>query len=530
MFVPTTTDGILGAAGLYICYRLYRRTNTLPLPPGPKGIPLIGNVLDMPKSYAWKTFAQWGDIYGGIMSVTLLCQPFVILNDPAIATEILEKRGNIYADRPTLEMANMSGYDRVLVNARYGQRTPARFREYRKLIGKVIGTRAGMANYNPLEDYQANMFLKRVLDDPKAFDASTFIDTIWLNRLPERAMVLHLTYGYKIKEEGNDPLVDLADKVLAEFSDITRPGAFLVDVMPILKYIPSWFPGARFKRLAKMYTKSCDELADVPLAYAHGRETPSYASNLLQEKDISAEHLEDIKWSAASFYGAGADTTVSVVTAYFLAAAKYPEVQSKAQAEIDAVVGQNRLPTFEDRDSLPYIEAICKELYRWMPIVPLGTSFALSSFKAPEISRGIPHRAMADDVYESYFIPKDTLVIANIWKFLHDPKVYTDPTAFNPDRFIGPNPEPDPKDMVFGYGRRVCPGTHLADVSVWINVAKAVAGLKITRSVGTDGKEIDPVADTTDGTLVRPVPFTCQVEPRTGNIMQLVLDATTDAP
>ncbi|KAF8143310.1 cytochrome P450 [Mycena galopus ATCC 62051] len=502
MFVPTTTDGILTAAGLYICYRLYRRTNTLPLPPGPKGIPLIGNVLDMPKSHAWKTFAQWGDIYGGIMSVTLLGQPFVILNDPAIATELLEKRGNLYADRPTLEMANMSGWDRVLASARYGQR----FREYRKLIGKVIGTRAAMAKYNSLEDYQANMFLKRVLNDPKAFDAAT--------RKTAGAMVLHLTYGYKIKEEGNDPLVDLADKAILEFSDITRPGAFfLVDIMPILKYVPSWFPGAGFKRLAKEYTKSCDELADVPLAYAHGRENPCYASDLLQEKDISTERLEEIKWSAASFYGAGADTTVSVVTAYFLAAAKYPEVQSRAQAEIDAVVGQNRLPTFEDRDSLPYIEAICKELYRWMPIVPLS----------------ITHRAMADDVYESYFIPKDTLVIANIWKFLHDPKVYADPFTFNPDRFMGPNPAPEPKDMVFGYGRRVCPGTHLADVSVWINVAKAVAGLKIRRSVGGDGKEIDPVADTTDGMIVRPVPFTCQVDPRTGNIMQLVLDATADA-
>jgi len=207
-----------------------------------------------------------------------------------------------------------------------------------------------------------------------------------------------------------------------------------------------WFPGAGFKRLAKKYTKSCDDLADVPLAYVqeqmvNGQERESYASNLLQEKDISKERLEQIKWSAASFYGAGADTTVSVVTAYFLAAAKYPEMQSKAQAEIDAVVGQNRLPTFEDRKSLPYVEAVCKELLRWLPIVPLA----------------VPHRAMADDVYGKYFIPKDTLPIANVWKFLHDPEVYTDPFTFNPDRFLGPNPPPDPTDVgVFGYGRRVC--------------------------------------------------------------------------
>ncbi|KAJ7174153.1 cytochrome P450 [Mycena crocata] len=507
-FIPSATDGLLAAAAVSLCYHLYTRRNTLPLPPGPKGWPLIGNVLDMPTSHSWKTFARWGDIYGGIMSVTLLGQPFVIVNDPAIAVEILDKRGTLYADRPTLEMANMSGWDRALSNARYGPR----FREYRKLIGRVIGTRGSMVKFYPLEDYQANMFLKRVLGDPQSFDEAT--------RKTAAAMVLHLTYGYKIREDGHDPLVDLADKALGEFSQITRPGAFLVDVMPILKYIPTWFPGASFKRLAKLYTKSCDELAEVPLAYVQdqmsaGQETPSYASNLLQDKDISDDRMYEIKWSAASFYGAGADTTVSVVTTYFLAAAKYPEVQKRAQAEMESVVGRNRLPTFEDRDSLPYLEAVCKELFRWLPIVPLA----------------VPHRAMADDVYEGYFIPKGTLVIANVWKFLHDPAVYSDPFVFNPDRFLGPNPAPDPTDVgVFGYGRRVCPGTHLADVSVWITVAKAVAGLTIKRAVDVDGNEIDPVADTTDGIITRPLPFTCAVAPRSSQVLQLVMEATADAP
>ncbi|KAJ7127635.1 cytochrome P450 [Mycena epipterygia] len=491
MFTPTPTDGILAAAALSLCYYMYTRKSTMPLPPGPKGWPIIGNVLDMPKSHAWKTFARWGDIYGGIMSITLLGQPFVIINDPEIATEILEKRGSVYADRPTLEMANMSGWDRALSNSRYGPRS----KQYRKLIGRVIGTRASMVKFYPVEDYQASMFLKRVLENPKAFEAWVF------SLRTAGAMVLHLTYGYKIKEQENDPLVDIADKALIEFSEITRPGAFLVDIMPIpafkFKHANHRFPGAGFKRLAKMYAKSCDDLAEVPFAYvkeqmATGQETALYTSNLLQDKEISE------------------DRTVSVITAYFLAAAKYPEVQVKAQAEIDAVIGQSRLPSFQNRESLPYIEAVCKELYRWLPIVPLA----------------VPHRAMADDVYEGYLIPKDSLVLANVWKFLHDPKVYTDPFVFNPDRFMGTNPAPHPTDMgIFGYGRR-----HLADVSVWINVAKAVAGLTISRARDANGQEIDPVADTTDGIIARPIPFTCVVAPRTPQIIQLVSDATTDAP
>ncbi|KAJ6517274.1 cytochrome P450 [Mycena vitilis] len=510
MFTPTTTDGLVAAAAVTasLSYYLYRKRHALPLPPGPKGWPLIGNVLDMPTSQNWRKFALWGDIYGGIMSITLLGQPFVIINDPAIAVEILDKRGTLYADRPSLEMASMSGWDRVLSSARYGHH----FKEYRKLIGRVIGTRGSMVKFYPVEEYQGNMFLKRVLENPQKFDEAT--------RKTAGAMVLHLTYGYKIEEQGHDRFVDLADKALGEFSVITRPGAFLVDVMPILKYVPSWFPGAGFKTLAKMYTQSSDDLAEIPLAWvkeqmALGEHTESFASNLLQDKDVSDDRLYEIKWSAASFYGAGADTTVSVVTAYFLAAAKYPEMQAKAHAEIDAVIGPNRLPTFEDRESLPYIEAICKELYRWLPIVPVA----------------VPHRAMADDVYEGYFIPKGTLVIANVWKFLHDPAVYADPFTFNPDRFLGPNPAPHPETVgVFGYGRRICPGMHLADVSVWINVAKAVAGLTVTRAIDAAGNEIDPVADVTDGIIVRPIPFTCTVAPRHAQVMQLVADATAEAP
>ncbi|KAF7360792.1 Cytochrome P450 [Mycena venus] len=496
MFTPTITDGIVAAAALGLCYRLYKRWTALPLPPGPNGLPLIGNVLDMPKSHAWKTFAQWGDIYGGIMSVTLLGQPFVILNDPAMATEILDKRGNLYADRPTLEMAHMSGWDRVLGGTRYGDK------EYRWLIGKVIGTKGSVVKFNAVEEYQANMLLKRVLEDPRGFDAAT--------RKTMGALALHLTYGYKIKEEGNDPLVDLADKAVAEFSEVTRPGAFLVDVMPILKYVPSWFPGAGFKSLAKTCKKSSDDLADVPFAYVqeqmlNGQETESYVSNLLHEKDLSEERLNQIKWSASSLYAGAADTTVCVVTAYFLAAAKYPEIQTKAQAEIDAVVGQNRLPTLEDRKSLPYIEAICKELMRWLPVAPLA----------------IPHRAMADGMYNNYFIPKDSLVIANVWKFLHDPNVYKDPFIFNPDRFLGPNPSPDPTDLgVFGYGLFALEPTSQMSRSGSTS-QRLLRGSQSLVPLDSSGNEVDPVAETMDGIISRPIPFTCKVAPRSEQIMQL---------
>jgi hypothetical protein len=366
-----------------------------------------------------------------------------------------------------------------------------------------------MVKFQPTEDYQATMFLKRVLDFPNQLDQAT--------RKTAGALILDLTYGYKIKEEGSDPLVDLADKALIEFSIVTTTGAFLVDLLPWLKYIPSWFPGAGFKRLAIKYTKTCDDLASVPFTWvqdqmAKGHAKPSYVHDLLQEKNLSDEAMYDIKWSAASFYGAGADTTVSVVYAYFLALALYPEVEAKAHAEMDHVVGRDRLPTFEDRSQLPYVEAICKELLRWLPIVPLA----------------VPHRAKRDATYNGYSIPEGSWVIANVWKFLHDPNVYNNPTEFNPDRFMGLNPEQDPKDYCFGFGRRVCPGIHLADSSIWISIAKSVAAFSVTKAVGTDGQVIVPVAETTDGVIARPKPFVCNVKPRYPSIPNLVHKALAE--
>ena len=95
----------------------------------------------------------------------------------------------------------------------------------------------------------------------------------------------------------------------------------------------------------------------------------------------------------------------------------YPEVQKKAQAEIDAIVGKNRLPDFHDRPSLPYINAVIKESSRWNLVVPLGrlpsviviVGIILTS------SEGIPHMSTIDDEYNGFYIPRGTIILGNAW-------------------------------------------------------------------------------------------------------------------
>ena len=153
--------------------------------------------------------------------------------------------------------------------------------------------------------------------------------------------------------------------------------------------------------------------------------------------------------------------------------ALYPEVQKKAQAEIDAVVGQNRLPDFHDRPSLPYINAVVKESMRWNLVLPFGRSFVIIFITTiPTSSEAIPHMSTIDDEYNGFYIPKGTvmmgkydhLILFSILNFsfrsiLHDRKVFNDPQKFQPERYLKDgtlNPDVrDPFCAAFGYGRRL---------------------------------------------------------------------------
>jgi len=240
-----------------------------------------------------------------------------------------------------------------------------------------------------------------------------------------------------------------------------------------------------------------------------GSAEPSFVCDLIEQGDGTADEEFDIKWAAASLYSGGADTTVSTMYTFFLAMTLFPEAQKKAQEEIDAVVGTDRLPTLADRQRLPYVEALISEVLRWGPVGPIC----------------IPHRLIEDDVYNGYFIPKGTLVLANLWCMLHDPAVYSNPLDFTPDRFIARPDKPaeqDPRACCFGFGRRVCPGMNLAEASVWLETVTSLATLSISKARDEHGAEITPSGRYLDGTIAHPEPFKCAIKPRSAQAEALI--------
>ena len=159
----------------------------------------------------------------------------------------------------------------------------------------------------------------------------------------------------------------------------------------------------------------------------------------------------------------------------------FPQVQRRAQAEIDAVVGRDRLPTFDDAPRLTYVRAIIKEILRWRPPVPF-----------------VPHVAAEEDWYEGMYIPKGTVCIANIWHCNHDRAIFGDDAdEFRPERHLDENGEllPGPVEtnhaghVTFGFGRRNCVGKDLATESLFINTVRILWATNLERIRDENGME-----------------------------------------
>ena len=194
----------------------------------------------------------------------------------------------------------------------------------------------------------------------------------------------------------NDPLTSLAEEMSAGFGQTNHPARYLVNTFPWLEFVPEWFPGAGWKKTAKKWRQLAarvrntgyewtleqivrnsegDDLAFIFLisCQKQNKAIPSFVSEHLQRLDPEdAEGSEVLKRVATSIYGGGSDTTVSANSSFFLLMSLHPEVQRKAQEEIDRVVGHDRLPRAQDRKDLPFVDAVMREVMRLNPVAPLG--------------------------------------------------------------------------------------------------------------------------------------------------------------
>lgn len=153
----------ISCAGVYFVMRVFNKKNPAPYPPGPPGWPLIGNILDMPHTKPWLTFAMWGKKYGNISHIEIMGQHIVVLNSVKAAMDMLDKKSTLYSDRPIFPVGGeLVGWKHSMGLLPDGDR----FRRYRRNLHRVIGTRAAVGIYNQIEEVETRRFLKRVLTKP----------------------------------------------------------------------------------------------------------------------------------------------------------------------------------------------------------------------------------------------------------------------------------------------------------------------------------------------------------------------------
>ncbi|KAI1825149.1 cytochrome P450 oxidoreductase OrdA-like protein [Xylaria intraflava] len=488
--------------GVGIALIMAAKKRTSPLPPGPKGLPLIGSINAFPPQGVapWEYWLKHKDLYGPISSVTAWGTTLIILNSHELASELFEKRSKIYSTRPRgVFGGEMVGWGKNLALLPYDKV----YRAHRKRIHMMVGTEMAALRYLPFQVTGVHQFLFSVLQEP-----DKLLEHV---RSDSAAVFLKMIYGYTVDSSKPDPLVALVTESTALFSDALVPGGWLVDMIPALRYIPEWVPGTGFKKIAKAWRACVTETVEKPFRFARrriikGEDENSYVADF--GSVLSPEDEDIVKWTAVTLYAAGADTIASTATTFFAAMVRYPELQRKAQEEIDRVIGSGRLPELGDRDQLPYINAIVTETWRWQPMLRLG----------------IPHATSADDVVNGYYIPKGSVVTTNIWWYTHDPDVYPNPSVFDPSRFLGANPCPDPRDHVFGYGRRICPGRYFADAFIWLIIAQSLAVFDISKPFGEieEPQTEEPAVYITGGINAHLAPFKATVKPRSSQHEALI--------
>ncbi|EPT00007.1 hypothetical protein FOMPIDRAFT_1050098 [Fomitopsis schrenkii] len=280
-------------------------------------------------------------------------------------------------------------------------------------------------------------------------------------------------------------------------------------------------PGAGWKRAALRIRELVIECQDAPYrmtrdATLAGQPGDSLVSMLVenaQKEGTLDQEAPDIRGVAGSVYAAATDTTKSSFLTFLLAMVLYPDVYQKAQAEVDRVIGKDRLPTQDDRTKMPYIECILKEVYRWHPPIPLG----------------LPHFVTEDDEYEGYWIPKGTTVMTNLWSICRDERVWDKPDVFSPERFMQPDGPSvselaDPYNIAFGHGRRLCAGRLFADTTLFLAISSMAATLDIRKARGSEGEEITPSASWVPAFISNPVDFACDISPRSKAARGLVTE------
>lgn len=419
------------------------------LPPGPAPNPLLGNLFQFNIKEAYKYYLELSNKYGSVVTIWLANTPVVIISGYQALKDTMIGLGEEFSGRATypLLMKITLGYG-VLSTSGH------RWKEMRKFTLMTLknfgmGRRSIKVRVREEAENLVEMF--------KNCEGSVFSPAEMLMNAVSN-VICSIVFGHRFELE--DPqFKSLLRTVNTYFSILSSPLGQIYNIFPRLV---SLFPGKHHQLF-----KDLEEAREYCKREAHARMNildsscpqdfiEAFVLKMKEEKDKpnTEYHFDNLVSVVWNLFSAGTETTSSTVRQALLLMMKHPDIQERVQRELDEVVGQDHWPSVEDRQNLPYTDAVIHEIQRNMDLAPIA----------------LPHKMMCDTEYNGYVIPKGVMVFPLLSSVLIDPKLWKNPNCFDPENFLDADGRFQKNDafVVFGMGKRACLGEALARIEIFI--------------------------------------------------------------
>ncbi|KAK2898652.1 hypothetical protein QQF64_032096 [Cirrhinus molitorella] len=450
--------------------------------PGPKALPIIGNILEIGNNPHLSLTAM-SKCYGPVFQIQIGMRPVVVLSGNDVIRQALLKQGEEFAGRPDLYSTRLVGdgkslafsTDQVGVWRARRKLALSALRSFATVQGKSSEYSCALEEHVSKEGLYLIERLHSVMKEDGCFDPFRHIVVSVAN------VICGICFGRRYSHDDDElvSLVNLSD----EFVKIVGSGNPL-DFIPFLRFLPNKMMkkfleiNAQFNKFLKKIVKDHYDTFD--------------KDNIRDITDSLINHCEDRKMDKNSnvqvsdekvvgivndLFGAGFDTTSTALSWAVVYLVNYPVIQERLQKELKEKIGKDRIPCLSDRTNLPLLEAFILEIFRHSSFLPFT----------------IPHCTSKDTSLNGYFIPKDTCVFVNQWQVNHDPELWKDPSCFNPDRFLTAdgtdlNKMEGEKVLIFGLGKRRCLGESIGRAEVFLFLAILLQRLQFS---GMPGETLD---------------------------------------
>ena len=462
---------VLGIFTLFLCSLLWMKINTILPLPGPKGLPFVGNLLQLDSKSPHAHLTEWAKQYGGVYSINLMGDNWVVVSSYEALHEVLVKRGPDFANRPNIFRTNYASFDRNSVfwkNNDDGYYNKAKQLMHQNLKQYSVGMeRIELVVTSMLRNFKGK--LDNTTEMP--YNPKTDIYNFTVQSL------LYFLDG-KFIDEDSDIFKQSQEMERAYVTalSMTGPGSEL-DAFPWLRFFNNKAYGI-LTRGRELSISVWNILKPGVLESLDPNDVRCLMEAMvLAAKEQKEELIKDIhlQFIITDVLVAGTTTTFNSLSAFVNLMAHYPEVQEKLQKEVDNVIGSSRDVTISDRQDMHYTRATIYELNRFVSVVPLG----------------VPHSTTRECQLEGATLPKGTNILPNVWSLHHDEKFWGDPWQFRPERFLDDQGTVLPADhenrkhlIPFGAGSRVCVGEVFAMTRMFLYIASVLQHFTIKPAPG----------------------------------------------